>query len=587
MEQSNPQSSELHSFVDFLFDGLHGTAYVAVVDPSDRLNGWTQNFFAYPDDRSRMETVILQAAETHDVYLSPVLWKSGNAEKENFKCSNVVWTEFDGNPPSDNDYYTPPSLRVQSSTPENQHAYWRLTEPVYDVAALESINRNITFNHNADSSAWDATQILRPPSTKNHKPERDGAPVSVLTYSDTTYDVSIFEGLPKAPEQIDSSNWQLGVLPDFTQTILKWEFTPDMVLLFKKQKAEVKDRSASLMNLAYGLAQMGMSDPEIFVCLLNADDRWGKFKDRKDRNKRLAHIITIARNKYPDDATLSEDEPYAFALDFITFLDTEINLDYVVEPALMEQGVMTWVGPSGIGKTQISLRFMIHLALGRDLLHYKITKPRKILFFSLEMGHGELKVFLEAMAKTLHPDDFTKLRENFIIIPHGEKWPLNTPVGQEHFLRMLDEFEPDGVFVDSIGSAIQGNLSDDETVITYLDFIDRVRKRYGLFWWHIHHMRKSTNGGHTPTTQDDVYGNQYLVNRATSAYAVLHGPKGSIKIKSLKQRLDEKEKPYLIRREEYFTFVKDEQITVDPDPVVMAYKPEDKGPTAGAGNFAL
>lgn len=586
MESLNPESSELHDFVEFLFGGLNGTAYVAVVNPQDRTD-WDLNFFSYPADASRMEKVILDTAAQRDVYLAPVLYKSpGNVDKENVKCSNVVWTEFDGNAPNEDDYFTKPSYRVQSSDETRQHVYWRLSEPLYDVNNLEKINKAITFNLAADSSAWDATQVLRPPDTINHKPERNGAKVKVVAGNSIAYDSTIFDQLPDAPESVDTSNWQLGTLPDPASVVLKYAFSPDMVLLFNKSADDLKDRSTALMNLAYGCAEMGMSDAEIFVVLLNADDRWGKFKDRKDRNKRLAHIITIARHKHPDSDE-SVGDPYAFAFDFVTFLQTDIEIDWVVEPMLMEQGSMLMVGPSGIGKTQISLRFMIALALGKDFLHYTITKPRKILFMSLEMGHGELKKFVETMAKTLGPDDFTLLQENLVIIPHGEKWPLNTPVGQEHLVRMLENYGPDGVFIDSIGSAIQGSINDDEAVQGYLDFIDRARKKYGCFFWAIHHMRKSTNGGHAPASQDDVYGNQYLVNRSTSTYGILRGRDGLIKVRNFKLRLAEKEQDYLIRRIDNLDFEKS-NVVVDEKIESVTYKaPEaSKGPEK-VGNFNI
>lgn len=580
MESAPSASNSLPDFLEFLYGGLNGIAYVATKDPANPLE-WGQHFFQYPAESSRMEQVILQSSSTLEVYVSPALYSAPDAKKENFRVSNVVWTEFDGNAPTLDAYETPPSLRIQSSGEQNQHIYWRLTEPIYDVNRLEQINRNITYSMSADTSAWDATQVLRPPNTTNHK---RNSYVSVLDNAHVAYDVGIFDVLPTAPEQIDVGSWELGVLPNVQDVILKYPFPPDMALLLTKEKAEVKDRSASLMNLAYGACEMGMSDAEVFVVLKLADDRWGKFKERTDRNKRLAHIITVARHKHP--AMDSEDyEPFAFALDFLTFLNTDVEIDYVVEPMLMENGSMLMVGPSGIGKTQISLQFMIHLALGKDYWHYKINKPRKILFLSLEMGFGELKKFVASMAKSLQPEDYTKLAENLILVPHGEKWALNTPVGQQHLTQMIEDYRPDGIFIDSIGSAIAGSINDDEAVMGYLDFVDRIRKKYDLFTWAIHHMRKATNGGHAPTGQDDVYGNQYLVNRSTSAYGILRGRDGLIKIRTFKNRLSEKEEDFYVKREENLTFSRLNQDITEKVQHIEYKKPEsEKGPAPETHN---
>lgn len=582
MESLNSQNSELHNFIEFLYGDLNGLAYIATKNPDNPLE-WNTHFFQYPAESHRMETVILQNSDTSEVYISPALYKEPRPIRENVKCSNVVWTEFDGDAPSLEDYANPPSLIVRSSSERNQHVYWRLSEPIYDVDTLEQVNRNITYAMGADSSAWDATQVLRPPSTKNHK---RGTDVTLVVDSATSYDVAVFDTLPTAPEQIDTSNWQLGVLPDINDVILKYPFSPDLILLLKKEKDEVKDRSASLMNLAYGCAEMGLSDAEIFVMLKLADDRWGKFKDRRDRNKRLAHIITVARHKHPAEES---GEQFTFALDFLSFLNTDIEIDWVIEGMLMEQGSMLFVGPSGIGKTQLSLQFMIHLALGKDFLHYKIARPFKILFLSLEMGFGELKVFVEDMAKELTNDELLLLQENLILVPHGEKWALNTPVGQHELIKLMEDIQPDGLFTDSVGSAIQGNISDDETIMGLVDFNDRLRKKYGCFVWYIHHLRKKTNGGHAPSDQDDVYGNQYLVNRATSSYALLFAKNGKIKVRNFKNRLAKKEEDYIVERRENYQFHK---LNEDIDDAIMHLeykKPEDeKGPAdPKAGNFDL
>ena len=53
------------------------------------------------------------------------------------------------------------------------------------------------------------------------------------------------------------------------------------------------------MALGFFGAEKGMSDNEIYSLLINADDRWGKFKNRSDRTKRLLDIINRARHKYP------------------------------------------------------------------------------------------------------------------------------------------------------------------------------------------------------------------------------------------------------------------------------------------------
>lgn len=493
--------------------------------------------------------------------------------------SQVAWADFDDNAPEfEGDII--PSLIVQSSTETRQHVYWKLTEPITNIEELEQINRTIAYNFGADGSGWDANQVLRPPCTYNHKRDQ---PVRTIHHIDKSFAADYFNVLTPAPVEPKTS-WELGTLPSPEAVILKYAFTPDMAKLLQRSKEEIKDRSASLMNLAYGLCQMGLTDAEVFTMLLLADDRWEKFKPRKDRYKRLSHIVVVARNKYPD---ANETDDHTFAFGFESFLNTEINIEWLIEPMLMENGSMMLVGPSGIGKTQLSIQFMVHLALGKDYLHYKITSPKKCLFLSLEMDHGSLKKFMEAVNGALNDADRAILEENLIIIPHGEPWPLNTQQGQEQLVLWLENIEPDVLFVDSIGSAIRGNISSDENVMPLLDFNDHIRKKYNLAVWYIHHMRKQIPGANHAASQDDIYGNQYLLNRATSSYGVLRAKLGNIKIRNFKNRLAPAEQDYIIERTDHLNFKK---ITEDVDHLLaeVNVKTTDDGkPDTKAGNFEM
>jgi len=588
MEQvmaDDKSTADLDTFLDFLYGGLTGYVYLAAKTPGNDKD-WKQEFFKYPEDRTKLKTAILNASPTHEIYIAPALYapsavSAGSAEKEHIAMSQVAWADFDDNAPEfEGDII--PSLIIQSSTETRQHVYWKLTEPITDIDTLEKINRDIAYNFSADGSGWDATQVLRPPCTFNHKRQE---PVRTIHHLDKSFSPDYFNVLTPTPEAPKSS-WELGTLPSPETVILKYAFSPDMAKLLQREKHEIKDRSASLMNLAYGLCQMGLTDSEVFTILLLADDRWEKFKTRKDRYKRLSHIVVVARNKYPDQTT--DDEAFTMAFGFESFLNTEINIEWLIEPMLMENGSMMLVGPSGIGKTQISIQFMVHLALGKDYLHYKIKIPKKVLFLSLEMDHGSLKKFLEAVNGGLSDADRALLEQNLIIIPHGEPWPLNTANGQAQLVQWLETIEPDVLFVDSVGSAVRGNISADENVMPLLDFNDHIRKRYNLAVWYIHHMRKQIPGANHAASQDDIYGNQYLLNRSTSAYGVLRAKLGNIKVRNFKNRLAPAEQDYIIERIDNLNFKK---VTEDVDHLLnevnVKLNPEGKPDTKSGNNFDL
>lgn len=543
-------NSDLDFFVDFLFDGLQGYAYLVMKDPADK-DSWNSQMFLYPEQQDSLKHFIKVGFEKYEVYLAPVLYSiDDNAQRPNVKCSNVVWTEFDGNTPDDWEGY-PPSLVIRSSSEGHEHVYWRLDNPLFGADAIEDITRRITFNYGADSSAWDATQVLRPPGTINHK---RGLPTFVLSSITDQYNVSVFETLAPAPVA-ETVEWQIGELPAVHDVVLRYAFTHQMAKLFSTELVEEGRRSSALMEFAFSACELGMKDVEVFVLLKVLDDRWGKFVGRRDRDKRLASIITHARNKYP--GTVDEDEaPSAFVLPYRSFMAVEVNVDWVVNDFLMDNGNLLLAGPSGVGKTQFLLQLMIHLALGKNFLHYEIPKAQRVLFLSLEMTHPELKVFLNMQDSVLSDEERDLLEQNFHIIPHGEAWGLNQPHGQDFFHQFIEQVEPNGVFVDSIGSSILGNINSQENVQPFLNYVDKTRKKFGVFWGAIHHTRKAAPG-QRGTSQDDVYGDQYFVNRASSVYGILHGRDKTIKIDNWKQRLAAKEAPYYVRRDsETVTFSK-------------------------------
>jgi len=98
--------------------------------------------------------------------------------KENVLGSWSFWVDFDGNAPKDwSELDVPhPTLIVQSSIEGHEHCYWRLSEFLTDIDVLEDRNRALSYMMHADTSGWDADQILRPIRTTNQK---RGMPVIV------------------------------------------------------------------------------------------------------------------------------------------------------------------------------------------------------------------------------------------------------------------------------------------------------------------------------------------------------------------------------------------------------------------------
>lgn len=171
-------TTELTEFYNYIWgvDPVQdGPTYVYI--PVEHEGKWTPYMFAWPRQRNGVIKHTLKwSAVKANVFFSPALYKAAKPIKENVLGSNVLWVDFDGNAPAewpepeeDVVYIPPPTLIVQSSIEGHEHCYWKLDKFLTDIETLEDRNRAIAYLMHADTSGWDADQILRPIRTTNHK----------------------------------------------------------------------------------------------------------------------------------------------------------------------------------------------------------------------------------------------------------------------------------------------------------------------------------------------------------------------------------------------------------------------------------
>lgn len=549
VSEINPHSGELLSFFEAIWGDSDGYVYLPTKNPKlPKEEAFDQHFFPWPKAKEEVVQFVREQAHTADVYFAPALFNEPSATKQDFKESRVVWCEFDGVLPQS--FKQDPTITVQSSTTSNQHVYWLLEDVISNASDLETINRGLTYLYGADASGWDATQILRPPTTQNYKTEPPKE-VILLTKNAFSYSHSVFETYT-SPEPLDEI--PLGSIPDVTDLVFKYEWPVDASKLWRSS-APVGERSTMLMRLGYYCAEMGMGNEELYSVIRNADDRWGKFRDRSDRNRRLLDLIEKVRIKHP---LISEEEGTEhFILGWNTLLETEYEIDWLIPDVLQKQGYMLFTGPSGVGKTQFSLQIGKSLALGTDFLDLGITEQRRILFISCEMGLVELKEFMNNMSKDLDPSEILLLEQNFKIEPRGEPFYVDNEAGQRELCSIIEYIKPDILIFDSIGSATGGELSSELVVKKIMDFNDRIRQKYDLATWFIHHHRKASENNKKPKSQDDVYGSNVLFNRATSVFTLWPGKHDNeLEVIELKRRLSQKNEPWMIARTEGLNFMR-------------------------------
>src|SRR6266498_870269 len=397
---------ELDEFFSFMWGTQTGYVYVPLKDREKE--EWQVHFFNWPVDREVIIQHVLDNTNSKECYFGPALYKTPTKPvKENIKGTQVLWTEFDGNAPRNGilgDKIPHPTMRIRSSNEGHEHLYWHLDYFETDVTEIDKINKSIAYTLNADTSAWDATQILRPSPSQNHK--RDKV-VRTISCSSSLYSKEFFGSL-EIPKQLAREEITLEEIPDVTAVIAKYAWDSGEFAFFRKKEMPTGVRSSALMRLAFLCTEMRMSDEEAYSVLRNADDRWGKFRGRQDQTKRLLDLVNRARHKYPlDPGTAIESLP---TYTWQELKELEIHVDWLIPGILQRQGIMVIAGRQGVGKTQLGINILRSLATGKKLFDWEFTARRKVAFVWQDERKEEIEISFPKVRLAEAPDPLYVVR---------------------------------------------------------------------------------------------------------------------------------------------------------------------------------
>jgi len=581
-------ADDLREFFDKIWGETEGYVYLPVKE-GERVRKF---FLRWPEKREAVIRHVLKwsAAEGAGIFFSPALYRQMSAKNDKVLGAQVAWVDFDGNFPEEwpTDVAPRPHLEVQSSTTGKRHAYWKLDE-FTEPKDVERLNRSLAYALQADTSGWDANQFLRPPYSVNRKYQK---PIVAKVVADRTekspYPLSMFADLPSPAEAI-REEIVLSDVPtlDEVKALAKWD--EDLLELFGTPEAEARsqgfDRSGAMARVAYKGAELGWSDPQIYAALLDADDRWGKYKTRPTRQKILVELINRARSKVgydpiSDNALLnrlmagSGDEEDPEETELPEFLSVgQLNAlpgisEWLVEGLLLPKGIGLITGRPGTGKTQLALQLAADLATGRDeFLSFALPgEPRKVMFLSLEMSSFQLRHFTGHLAEVY---DRELLDENLAIYHKGEPLFMNEEAGQRLVDKWMDDLKPDVMIVDSLSEAAT-DLSNDDAMSDFFKFLKALRHYHKTGMVFIHHHRKKANDAASrkqANSQSDIYGSFKIA--ASSDFALdledRNDPEGTLDLQLLKSRFLPKGETMKVLRDDHlhFTEMSDEKFVSD------------------------
>lgn len=551
IEPDNP-SVEIEAFLNLIWGNSEG--YVYTPTKNIESNYWQPYFFKWPSQRDAVITHLVSSSKDKDTYVAPSLFKAPSDKKPAWKESNYVWVEFDGNAPKNPPPGIPsPSLRIQSSVSRNEHWYWKLDEVETNYHALEGLAKSLTYTLDADKSGWDCSQVLRPPGTVHQESKKR---VRLLSSNSRSFNYGDFKNLVKPPESAVIGT-TFDNLPDVQEVVAKYRWPEDASKLFNKPSQPLGSRSSAMTRLGFHCIEMGMTNEECYVVLYNADERWGKYKNRSpaDRSKRLVGIITHCRGKKELDTELNLSKRESF-ISLGDFRNTSIEVKWLYKDFLTERGLGIISALPGVGKSTLSVRFGISLALAKDFLVWSYQgKPEglKVGFLSLEMAGMECRKIIEDMWPSFTTAEQEIIDRNFYILPLGYSMALSNKAEQQMILDDIDNHKLDVLIIDSLKASTG---LDEKKIDTFFDWINKyVRNDRGCTVWIIHHNRKPPNEGpRKPRGLEDLYGDTFIGAHPTTVIALWRRAKGVFEVLPLKIRLAEETDPFVINRKKYLDF---------------------------------
>lgn len=521
---------DLEKYVDFLFGDQQGFVYSPIKKPDD----WVSEFFAWPTERTELLDHIKVNGSEHDVYICPSVFSKKEAKKDSFKSSQVVWVEFDGKEQINFKGVPTPDTIVQTSSSTHLHCYWR-TGKITKSEALDEVNRRLTYYLQADSSGWDCTQLLRPPTSKNVK--RGGLPVLLAHFDDKAIPrpISSFDEAPKVETKtVEITEAQL---IDPTKLIPQLPLLKSLRFKIEKEQVEVGQRSQFLYKIAHELAEIGCDHTQIASVISYVNDRIGKFpKSRSDWLIRISELASIAIHAVGVENDISLYSPK-------DVLEHTEELEWIYEKWLHNQGLMIVTGAPGVGKTQFCLQLMNAFSVGGSFLTSALIQ-KKVLFWSLEMDIRELKFILQKQALDYQNLDLYFKNSKF----------ADEPGTFLQFEEILEDYKPGVVIIDSLFELADGDLKDGAEVIQLTRWLKRMRKKYGCAIILIHHNRKGNGNNKKPNRLEDMFGSVVLNKEIDTAFCLWQEEdQESIDLYPVKARFSQRTE-MTIERTEHLTF---------------------------------
>ena len=159
-------------------------------------------------------------------------------------------------------------------------------------------------------------------------------------------------------------------------------------------------------------------------------------------------------------------------------------------------GSCLWVGPSGVGKSSLTLQAALTWAAGHDLFGIKPERPLKSLIIQAENDAGDVKEVLQGVRmglpqlSALWPD----LKQRVSIVSKAD---VSGAAFLNYASNMCKAVQPDLLWIDNIQAYMDGDVCSQQQVSAFLNPLRALALDTGVAVQLIHHTGKAITGSRT------------------------------------------------------------------------------------------
>ena len=195
--------------------------------------------------------------------------------------------------------------------------------------------------------------------------------------------------------------------------------------------------------------------------------------------------------------------------------DTSSPPEPIIDNGILLDGtILLIVGPAKSKKTFLTQNLALSIAMGKDFAGFKITKPKKVLYYLAEGGYYPNRERLKKMAKNIPPDN----TENFLI-DFPPYMPINHPESYDEIYKTIKESDAEVVIFDPL---IRFHDVDENSANGISEVFSKIRQlidKLGISVILVHHTGKvPSRAGRGSSVMIGEYDSCITIHQAEADY---------------------------------------------------------------------